>query len=549
MKSRTSAVIVSLLVMALVVSGCSSAATATQPAATKAVQPTAVSTAKPATHTTFRMVQSEPTSLDPDISNDWSPWLWDNMFEQMWRILNDGTQEYFGGKDAKMSDDGKTWTFTLNPAYKWSDGEPVTAHDYEFSWKRKIDPKTGGQSGYFLAPYVKNGADFESGKITDASQVGIKAIDDYTFQVTFDNPAPFFFHIAGLYALAPTPKHVVEKYGDKWTEAANIVTNGPYMMESHIPDQSMILVRNPYYGGKPAAIGRVEYIMSADTCPASLRAYEADEIDFTNCIPPEEALRVSKDPVLKNELRGEQITATEWVQFDCTKAPWNDIRVRQAFNLATDREVIVQGVGDGLTGVPAYTLVPPGIDGNNPNDRLQGGVPQAKKLLADAGFPDGKGFPEFTITGSSRTHKQLIEVLQQMWADTLGVHGKINMLEETAFRAWLRERKTESYDIAASRFWTDYMDPNNWYQECIISDIRNMKWVNQQFIDLVRQGVSEPDSAKRKDFFLQANKILETESPAIACYYDKDLWLVKPWVKNLQHDRVIGFYRIADVTY
>jgi oligopeptide transport system substrate-binding protein len=249
-----------------------------------------------------------------------------------------------------------------------------------------------------------------------------------------------------------------------------------------------------------------------------------------------------------DEFSLQPLSSTIFPVFDNRAAPWNDTRVRQAFSLSIDRQAIVDALTDG-TSEPAYVLVPPGIVGNNPNDALKGTIEDAQRLLSEAGYPGGDGFPEFTITASTaRNRKEIAELIQQMWTDNLGVTGKVEVLEENAFRAWQSARKTEPYDLAITGWYTDYEDPNNWYKEVFVDDFRNMHFTNPEFVDLVNRAAYELDPATREQLFLQANAILEREAPAIPAYYLTDIQLRKPWLTGLGHTRVLGLYYIADAT-
>ena len=199
-----------------------------------------------------------------------------------------------------------------------------------------------------------------------------------------------------------------------------------------------------------------------------------------------------KDATLARELKPFPVAATVWVQYDNSRAPWNDKRVRYALALAIDRKAIVAAVSDD-TATCRRRLVPELIPGSNPADALKGTVEDAKKLLADAGFPGGKGFPQFTITASANRGQPIIaQMLQQMWADNLGITATINVLEENAYRAWVKARKTEPYDIM-NQWYSDYADPANWYGDLVIADYRNSHFSNAAFADLVKKGNAEPD--------------------------------------------------------
>jgi oligopeptide transport system substrate-binding protein len=185
-------------------------------AQTSVAQPQA--TPKLAKDQTLRMVIREPTSMDPNLAGDHSIWYVDQVFEGLYKVLDDGKTIWLGAKSLDVSKDGLTWTFKLNPATKWTDGTPVTAKDYEFSWKRAIDPKLASDTATFYSA-IKGAEDYSAGKLKDVNEVAIKAMDDTTLQVKMDKPAPYFRSVAGLTYLYPVPRHIVEKFGDKWTEA------------------------------------------------------------------------------------------------------------------------------------------------------------------------------------------------------------------------------------------------------------------------------------------------------------------------------------------
>jgi oligopeptide transport system substrate-binding protein len=498
---------------------------------------------------TFRMIAGEPRFMDPNLASDFAIFVNAQLFQPLARLNKDGSLSMLQAKSIELAPDGRTWTITLNPDYKWSNGEPITAADYEYSWKRILDPKMASEVAVFLGD-VENADDYNKGKITDPAKVGIKATGDYTLQVVTAGPAPQFRAKLALPYLTAVPKAVVEKYGDKWILPGNMVSNGPYKLVSRVNDQSIGMEANPYYGGKKPAIPRVQVtIASGDICAAQLRAYEADEIDFVTCLPSQDIARVLSDATLKKQLDPFPLAATEWIQYDMSRAPWTDKRVRQALALAIDKKQIVTAVSNDTAHVAA-TLVPDSIPGGNSGDALQGTVADAQKLLADAGFPGGKGFPAFTITTAGILGRPLVaQMVQQMWADNLGIQGTINVMESNAFRAWVAARKTEPYDIMIQGWWSDYADPANWYGDLIINDFRKSHFKNDAFAALVAKGNAEPDPAKRLQIFREANKLLEEEQPMTAYDNPTDLWLVKPNVRNLRHEGVLDMYHIEEASF
>jgi len=497
----------------------------------------------------FRMIVGEPRFMDPNLATDYSIYVNNQLFEPLARIDNSGKLTLLQAKSIDLGADGRTWTITLDPAYKWSDGKQITAEDWVYSWRRILDPKLSSEVASFMYD-IENAEDYNKGKITDVNAVGIKQTGEFTFQVVTAKVAPQFRAIIALPYLTPVPKDIVEKMGDKWIAPENIRSNGPYKLVSRKNDQSIVMETNPYYGGKRPAIGRIEMtIASGDLCTAQLRAYEAGEVDFTTCVPSQDIARVRKDATLGKELSPYPVAATVWVQGDMSHAPWNDRRVRLALSYVVDRGAIVAAVSDD-TAHATSAVVPDIIPGSNSADAVKGTVADAQKLLAEAGFPGGKGFPQFTLTASANRGQPLIaQLLQQMWSEKLGIQATINVLEENSYRSWVKARKTEPYDLMINQWYSDYADPANWYGDLVMSDYRNSHFVNQSFNDLVKKGNAEQDVAKRREVFLEANKILESEQPMIALYNPTDLWLIKPNVRGLTHEGVLDTYHIGEVSF
>jgi oligopeptide transport system substrate-binding protein len=497
----------------------------------------------------FRMIVGEPRFMDPNLATDYSIYVNAQLFEPLARIDNSGKLVLLQAKSIDVGADGRTWTITLNPSYKWSNGQPITAADWEYSWKRILDPKLSSEVASFMYD-IEHAEDYNKGKITDVNQVGIKATGEYTFQVVTAKVAPQFRAIIALPYLTPIPKAVVEKTAEKWIAPENILSNGPYKLVSRKTDQSIVMEANPYYGGTKPTITRIEMtIASGDLCTAQLRAYEADEVDFATCVPSQDIARVRKDPTLGKELSPYPAAATVWVQYDLSRPPWNDKRIRHALALAIDRKAIVAAVSDD-TAHATDVVVPDMIPGSNPSDAVKGTVEDAKRLLAEAGFPGGKGFPQFAITASANRGQPLIaQLLQQMWAEKLGIQASINVLEENSYRSWVKARKTEPYDLMLNQWYSDYADPANWYGDLVVGDYRNSHFDNAAFTDLVKKGNAESDVVKRREIFLAANKILEDEQPMSALYNPTDLWLVKSRVRGLNHEGVLDTFHIEEASF
>ncbi len=498
----------------------------------------------------LRFVIGEPTYMDPNRAADASIWYVDQVFEGLYKILDDGKVRFLGATDMTISADGLTWTWKLNPKAKWSDGTPVTAGDYVYSWKRAIDPKLASDTSSFFSA-IKGADAYNSGKVTDPNTVAVSAVDDLTLQAVLSAPAPYFKAIVGLTYLYPVPKKTVEKFGDKWTEAANIVTNGPWKMASWKHDQEMVFVRDDnYWGPKPTLTTITMRIApSADASTTSLRAFEAGETDFAISVPATDLQRVLADPVLGKQLTPEVLSAGNFLVFDTTHPPFDNTKVRQAFNMAIDRDKVVQTLSRGLYKA-SKVLVAPGIVGYQPSHALPGTPADAKKTLADAGYADPKSFPAVTLTVPTGGQKTLGELLQQMWSDNLGVTVKVDAMESKAFSAWRTARSNQPFDIYTRGGWySDYEDPTNWYNtffDCASSCYLNSHWNNAQFLDLVKKAAPEADNAKRQQLYEQADAIMEQESPTAGLYYFTDYWMRKPYLQGVQHVRIDGFIWLRD---
>lgn len=502
--------------------------------------------------TTLAMITTEPTSLDPNIAQDLSIYIIRQMFEPAFDIDANGKLRALGAKSLDVSQDAKTFTLHLRPDYTWSDGTPVTAQDYVFSFLRILNPATASPNAFFLSPVV--GADaYNSGK-GPVTGVGIKATDDTTVVIQTSSPSLQMRDILALPFFAPVPEHVVTKFGADWVSPANIVTNGPYTLKQRTVNTSIQLTANPHYAGNKPHITTVNYtITGQDPCTAQLEAYQAHEIDFATCVPGT-SIKQLKSGALAQQLDINVLSSTQWAQFDNSHGPWTDVRVRQAFSLAVDRQQLVQALDDG-TARPTTHLVPPDVfDPGTTSPPVTGDVTKAKQLLADAGYPGGQGFPPFTLTTSVASGiplQPLAELLLQRWEQTLGVKGTINVMEDTAFRSWRAARKPGSapYDIAISQWLSDYPDPVNWYEELIASNAREFQWTDATFTSAVKDALAAPDAGSRTAEFKIADNEVQTQLPAVPLFNRTDVWLVAPSLHGIGHSPTDGMFVIGDASF
>ncbi len=536
------------------------ATTTTAAAPTTAAVPTTApaATAKPATTGgsagVIRIPITEPPQMDPGITSDSvSIEIIMHLFEGLVGQDVNGNIVPKVAEKWDISPDGLTYTFHLRDGPKWSDGKPVTAQDFEWAWKRNINPKTASDYATSLYP-VKN-AEKIYNQGMDPDQLGVKATDDKTLVVTLEKPAAYFLTLASTWTLMPLRRDTIEKNGDKWVEAANIITNGPYLMKEWTHDQQIVLEANPNYWGPKPQIQRAIFKIFPDGAEdQALAAYEAGELDTmgtTINIPAQQVDRVKSDPSLGYMTYDE--SATYFVVVNNRKEYLHDPRVRKALGMAIEREKVIKDIIK-TPATPAYTLQPPGIMGRNPDLWPKEDVNGAKKLLADAGFPDGKGMPELNYAyNTNEAHKAIAEYLQQRWKDTLGINVKLSNMD---WKVFLQYRHTDDWakdgDLFRGGWFSDYEDPNNWYNLLWYSksdpDQYNSGWQNDQYDQIVSQAAGEQDRGKREQLYGQAEKILADEYPQIPIYHYGGQTLVRPYVHGMKPSRVLAIVPLETMT-
>ncbi len=479
---------------------------------------------------------TEPPTIDPALASDTTSV---NVIEQLFLGLtdyDDNTMEVIPelATKWKVSSDGLVWTFYMRKDVKWTDGHPVTAHDIEYGVKRTLDPKTASDYAYVL--YIIKGAEaFNTGK-GSADDVGVKAIDDYTVQFTLTTPAGYFPAIAGMWVARPQPKWVIEKYGDKWTDPKNIVTNGPYKLVEWKHEDHMVLVKNPdYFDAKNVQIEKVMFYMVQEESTA-MAMYENGELDTVG-VPLEDMDRVKKDPVLSKELYIAPYLCTYYYGFNASKPPFDNPLVRKAFSAAIDRKTLVERITKGGQ-KPAYTFVCPGIFGHVPPEKgigIRFNPEQAKKWLAEAGYPNGEGFPEVVLMfNTSEGHAKIAQAIQAMWKKYLNVNVKLTNQEWKVYLKTLRSNP-DAYNIYRLGWCADYPDANNWLNEVFNSKSpqNHTHWKNEFYDQLVEKAARIQDPKIRKQLYEQAEYILCEQDAAIApIYWYTTVNLTKPYLKR-----------------
>lgn len=428
--------------------------------------------------------------------------------------------------------DFKVWTFHLRKNAKWSDGTPVTANDFVYSWQRLADPNTASPyASYLQYGHIANIDDIIAGK-KPATDLGVKALDDHTFQVMLSEPVPYFYKLLVHPSVSPVPKSAVEKFGDKWTQPANIITNGAYKLKSWVVNERIVLERNPqYWDNDKTVINQVTYLPISSEV-TDVNRYRSGEIDMTyNNMPIELFQKLKKE--IPNEVRVDPYLCTYYYEINNQKAPFNDVRVRTALKLALDRDIIVNKVknqGD----LPAYSYTPPYTDGAKLVEpewfkwSQEKRNEEAKKLLAEAGFTADKPLTFDLLYNTSDLHKKLAIAVASIWKKNLGANVK---LENQEWKTFLDTRHQGTFDVARAGWCADYNEPTS-FLNTMLSDSSNntAHYKSPAFDKLIADTLKVTDDAQRSELYAKAEQQLDKDSAIVPVYYYVNARLVKPWV-------------------
>ncbi len=455
-----------------------------------------------------------------------------------------------------VSADGLSYTYTLRDGLKYSDGTALTAKDFAFGFTRLCDPNVAGD--YAFTGYVIIGCEtynnLDPKKATPAELAAAKAKlgittngQDITFKLT--EQAPYFNSIAALWVGVPSRESDVTKGGDKWTEPATFIGNGPFKLTEWKHNEKMVYERNDNYR-KPAGLKRWTKVMINEGAVA-FAAYRNNELDAVG-VAAEDLRTVDSDADLKAQLRDVPGSCTFYYGFNTAKAPFTDAKVRLAFAKAFDRDAYINDVQK--IGKAALSFMPPGLPGYDKDDLTQKFDPAAAKatLAASsfAGKPELTGI-KFTYSSSARA-KTRIEWAQQQWKTNLGIDVTPDPVDRTTYTQLVK--KPETTPALFSLGWcADYPDQQDWLTTVFVSNstVTHTGWKNTQYDGLVRQADKEPDTKKRDDLYIQAQKVLTQEAPVAFLFFSATKYLLKPYVhgvKDTALDFEIGIFDITSIT-
>ncbi len=583
---------------------------------------------------------TEPQSLDPAlVSGQPEGRIIDAIFEGLYRVEPDFDEQApppdlppaerpfvsmvprpAVAESHTLSDDKLTYTFKIRPDVYWSNGEPVTAHDFEFSWQRFLHPETGSKYEYQLTSYVVNAeryyksevavgdrveveldnrprADqlFPRGSIVhgtlqeviegpapklpakaskeqreeavqkqqeqriyvvrvkgedrryskkppkgdksvvacknvllDFREVGIEAVDDSTFRVQLVNPTPYFLYLTAFYPLYPVNRGCVEQFGvPEWTSVENIVSNGPFVIQSRRIRDRIRLVKNPTYWDRETVQLTSVDALAVESSTTSLNMYMDNQVDWATTAPTSviDDLKLRQDTVISAGLQ------TYYYRFNVNRPPLDNPKVRRALNMAVNKRLLVEAVLRAGQ-KPAFSFVPPGLPGYDVVGDDSFDPEQAKKLLAEAGYADGKGFPTVEILyNNAEGHRTIAEFILSQWQRHLGVTAS---LAQQAWGTYLDTVNQQKYVIARSGWIGDYPDPNTFLDMFVTDGANNQTgWSNARYDEIIRElAARESDPERRYQLLREAEVILMDEVPIMPLYFSININMVRPYVNG-----------------
>lgn len=435
----------------------------------------------------------------------------------------------------EISEDQLTYTFHINPKARWSNGDPITAEDFRWSWMRALTPALANEFGYMMY-FVKNAEAFHRGDTTDFSTVGVKVTDQYTLVVELERPTPFFLQMLDHHTYHPVHRATVEKFGDmgdrisKWTLPENFVGNGAFTLADWEINKVIRVVKNPYYWDADTVKLNEIYFHPIVLQQAEERAFRSGQVHLT--YTPQMAIEKiatyrEKSPELL------EITPNYnayWYLFNTVKPPFNDARVRKAVAYAIDREKLVTRVTKGGE-VPAYTFVPPMNNGYQPKTYFHYDVEAARQLLAEAGYPNGEGFPTTEILyNTHENHRKIALAIQQMLKDNLNI--SVDLVNQE-WKVYLNSQKNLDFDLCRQGWIADYLDPSNFFELLLsYAGNNNTGWKNEEYDRLVETAKNTLDAETRNQLYEQANKIASDEMPILPLYVPATINMKRPEVKG-----------------
>ena len=563
-KKVISLMLAACMVMGMTACGSSASTNDSQPAADGTTSETQAATTDAAAQTTEStgdkelavQIGPDPETIDPALNSavDGGNMLL-HAYECLLIVGEDGTLQPGQAESYEVSEDGLTWTFHLRDGLKWSDGSDLTANDFVYSWKRVCNPEVAAPYAETVLGMVEGYDEAIDGNL-DA--LGVSAPDDSTLVVELANPCSYFGSLAAFATLSPVQEATIEANGEAWATAPETyVSNGPFYMTEWVPGSHITFSKNPYYWNADAIkLDRLKFVLMEDS-NAAYSAYQTGEVLMIKDVPTEEIPSLTGT----DDFYVDPIIGTYYISLNIQKAPFDDVNVRKALSLAIDREYVASTLMQG-TYTAAGNFMGPGwmdTDGTEFMSNANGGKPyidttnfeanleEAKQLLADAGYPDGEGFPTISYTtNDAGYHKVVAEYLQQAWAE-LGIDLQVNIVEWSSFTPM---RRSGDFEVARNGWVGDYSDPSNMLELfCTTNGNNDGKFSNADFDAAIDTSRSTLDAAERSTALHTAEDILMDQAGCIPLAYYNDFWLQSSKITGAWHSAYgYWYFMYADIT-
>ena len=434
-----------------------------------------------------------------------------------------------------ISEDGRTVTFHINPEARWSNGDPMSAHDYVWSWKRLLSPAMGAEYNYMLFP-VKNAKAFATGEITDFAEVGVKALDDLTLQVTLTERTPYFIQLMDHYSTFAVHRPTLEKFGQAtdrftpWTRVENMVSNGAFRLKEWALNRRIEVEKSDtYWDRDKVRLNGVVYFPTENVVSEE-RMFRVGQLHYTQSVP------LGKIPLYREMKNSPYVQApylgTYYFLLNTTRPPLDDVRVRKALSMSVDRDKLNKTVLKGAN-VSAYSITPPDTLGYYPPQLFSYDVERARQLLAEAGYPDGEGWPGLELTyNTSEDHRKIAVALQQMWKDALNIEVTLTNQE---WKVYLDSVTQMNFQIARRGWIGDYVDPNNFLDLFLTGGGNNNTGFSDPRYDdmILHQAPQAATREERFEIFYRAETLLMEQMPIIPIYTYTSKHLIHPSVNGL----------------
>jgi oligopeptide transport system substrate-binding protein len=476
----------------------------------------------------------EPKSLDPHRANGVpEAHVILNLVEGLTRTDEKGDAVPAIAESWKISTDGRSYTFQLRPS-QWSNGEPVTAGDFVFAWRRCLQPEIASEYAYHLF-FLEGAEDFNAGRTTDPATIGVEAATTATLKVRLRAPTPFFLSALAHYAYAPLNQSWVDTHPEWASKPSEYLCNGPFTLSAWRHSDRIVMKRNPrYYDASKVRLETLEMAMVRNDSTALLE-WDAGRIDLTNSVPLPDIPRLKSE----GKYNSAPYLGTYYVNFNHSRKPFNDARVRHAFALAINRDQITQSILRGGQ-KPALAFIPPGIENHGADFREAGGnlfredATEAQRLLAEAGYPKGRGFPRVKyLYNDMENHRVIAQALQHMWQSTLGVHVDLEVQE---WKVFLQNRRQLNYQMSRAGWIGDYFDPVTFLDIFLSRSGNNdIGYSNPEFDALMEECKATTEPEKRIARMRDAERQLIARDMVVApMYFYVREYLCKPYVKGVQ---------------